>query len=430
MKRQLMDKLILWKNKEDRKPLILSGARQVGKTWLMLEFGKTQFKNTAYISFFNNKRLKQVFDNDFNVERLISNLSIEANTKILPKETLIILDEIQECPRALEALKFFCEQANDYYIVAAGSLLGVFIHNNISFPVGKVDEMTLYPLNFLEYLEAMDEEKLINLLHNKNIDLINDNSEKFINHLKNYYYVGGMPEVVYNFAKHQDYNLVREKQNIIINQYASDFSKHISSLQLTRVNQIWNSIPIQLSNENKKFMFNKINKGARFKDFELAIEWLKKSGLINVVYRTKAIKLPLKSYMDLSQFKIFSVDIGLLSAMSELNKKTLLEDNNLFIEFKGSLAEQFVCQQLISMFNLNLYYYISDNNMYENDFIFSKDGEIFPVEVKSGKNVLSKSLKNYNKTFNPDKMYRFSLLNYKIDNNLINIPLYAISLMY
>ena len=429
MKRHLINMLIEWKNDQNRKPLVLSGARQVGKTWLMNEFGKRYYKKVAYITFFNNARLKKVFENDYDINRLITNISIETNIDIEPDDTLIIFDEIQECPKALESLKYFCEQAREYNIIAAGSLLGVFLHEKISYPVGKVDEMTLYPMTFLEFLEAMGEEKLCKIIFEKNIQLINDFSDRLIELLKQYYYVGGMPEIVSDFVSNKDYNKVREKQNTIINQYIKDFSKHIKGFELTRVNQIWDSIPMQLIKENKKFIFNNIKSGARFKEYDTAIEWLKRSGLIYVVNKVTTPKIPLKAYSESSSFKIFLVDIGLLTAMAELDIKTLLDGNKVFVEFKGALAEQYVAQQLISMFNKQIYYYTSKNSIYEIDFMMSKDNHIMLVEVKSGYNLSSKSVNYFKTKYAPKYVYELSLNNYNENNETINVPLYALNLL-
>ena len=429
MRRSLITKLIDWKNSNNRKPLILSGARQVGKTWLMLEFGKKYYKNVAYITFFNNNRFKKVFEQDYNVERIIENISIETNIDIDPINTLIIFDEIQECPKAIESLKYFCENSKEYNIIAAGSLLGVFLHENISFPVGKVDELTLYPMSFFEFVEACGEEKLIKALYNKNFNIIKDFSEKYIKLLKDYYYVGGMPEIVDDFIKNKNYESTRNKQNIIINQYINDFSKHIKGLELVRVNQIWDSIPSQLLKENKKFLFNNIKSGARFKEYDTAIEWLKKSGLIYVINKVSTIKIPLKAYSKISSFKIYPVDIGLLSAMAEIDIKTLIDGNKVFVEFKGALAEQYVAQQLISIYNKQLFYFTSKDNYYEVDFLTSINNNIVPIEVKSGHNTKSKSLNYIIEKYELDNAYKISLNDYEDTNCIKNIPLYALNLI-
>lgn len=305
MQRFLMDKLIQWKEKANRKPLILKGARQVGKTWLMKEFGRTQFKKVAYITFYNNQRMKNVFENDYDIKRIIMNINIEAHVEVTPENTLIIFDEIQEAPRALESLKYFCENAPEYPIVAAGSLLGVALHAGISYPVGKVDVLDLYPMNFREFLLAMGEKPLVDLLCQPNFQYISDAKDKYIFWLKNYYYVGGMPEVVDFFAKHKDYTEVRNMQNAILAQYEGDFGKHTPSNELPRLRMVWNSIPLQLAKENKKFFFGKIKEGARAKDFELTIEWLLDCGLINKVYKVNKPAMPLKAYIDFSSFKLY-----------------------------------------------------------------------------------------------------------------------------
>ncbi len=429
MQRSLINKLVEWKNSKNRKPLILSGARQVGKTWLMLEFGKKYYKNVAYITFFNNNRFKMVLEQDYDIKRIIENISIETNVEIDPLNTLIIFDEIQECPKAIECLKYFCENAREYNIIAAGSLLGVFLHNNISFPVGKVDELSLYPMNFFEFVEACGEDKLYHALCEKKVNIINDFKDKYIRLLKDYYYVGGMPEIVENFVNNKNYEIVRDKQNIIINQYIKDFSKHIKGIELARINQIWDSIPAQLLKENKKFIFNNIKTGARFKEYDIAIEWLKRSGLIYVVNKISIPKIPLKAYSEISSFKIFPVDIGLLSAMAEIDIKTLIDGNDIFVEFKGLLAEQYVAQQLISMYNKQLFYYASKDNYYEVDFLVSINNNIIPIEVKSGYNTKSKSLSYIIEKYKLDNAYKISLNDYDNKNCIKNIPLYALNLL-
>jgi hypothetical protein len=297
MERTLMEKLIKWKDKPNRKPLILKGARQVGKTWLMKEFGRKNFKNTAYVNFDNNERMKDIFDIDYDIDRILMAINIETGQKILPGETLIIFDEIQENPRAIASLKYFCENAPEYAIIAAGSLLGVAIHEGISFPVGKVDTMELNPLSFREFLLAVDEEGLVKLIDNKDWDMIKTFKNKYIDWLKKYYFIGGMPEVVTSFVKNKDFTEVRYIQNSIIEMYENDFSKHTKDNELPRIRMVWNSIPMQLAKENKKFFFGKIKEGARAKDFELAIEWLQDCGLIKKVYNVSKPAMPLKAYI-------------------------------------------------------------------------------------------------------------------------------------
>lgn len=356
MQRFLMEELIQWKNKDNRKPLILKGARQVGKTWLMKEFGRLHFKKVAYVTFYNNQRMKKVFDDDYDIERILININIETHTEVTPEDTLIIFDEIQEAPRALEALKYFYENAPEYAVIAAGSLLGVAIHAGVSYPVGKVDTLELHPMNYREFLIAMGEEQLAELIAKNNLSLLGDFSEKYIFWLKNYYYVGGMPEIVRYYSEHKNYDEVRNMQNAILEQYEKDFGKHTSSNELPRIRMVWNSIPLQLAKENKKFFFGKIKEGARAKDFELAVEWLQDCGLIKKVYKVNKPAVPLKAYIDFSSFKLYLLDVGLLGALSELDAESILEGNEVFVEFKGALTEQYVLQQIVSDTQYNPYY--------------------------------------------------------------------------
>ena len=426
MKRYAMQQLIDWKKKPNRKPLILKGARQVGKTWLMKEFGKTQFQKVAYVTFYNNQRMKRVFDDDYDISRIIMNINIEAKVEVTPGDTLIILDEIQEAPRAIEALKYFCENAPEYAVVAAGSLLGVAIHKGVSFPVGKVDTIELHPMNFREFLEAMGETALADLLARKEYALINDFREKYIFWLKNYYYVGGMPEAVGYFAEHKDYVAVRNIQKELLDQYENDFGKHAETSDLARIRMVWNSIPMQLAKENKKFFFGQIKSGARMKDYEIAIEWLLDCGLIKKVYRVNKPAVPLKAYTDFSAFKLFLLDVGLLGALSELDAATILEGNDIFVEFKGALTEQYVLQELVSETAYTPYYYTSESGRYEMDFMVQKGRDIVPVEVKAETNLQAKSLKAYNAKFATAYAVRASMSDYRVDDWLTNIPLYAI----
>ncbi|MGN0740141.1 MAG: ATP-binding protein, partial [Treponema sp.] len=330
MERFAIQELKKWKEKTDRKPLIVMGARQVGKTWLMQEFGRRFYKNVAYISFYNNNAMKQVFETDYDIKRILSYLNIEVGFSITPEDTLIIFDEIQNAPKAFESLKYFCENASEYHIMAAGSLLGVALHHGVSYPVGKVELLNLYPLSFREYLYAMNEQPLADALLTKDFSLIDGFSQKYIYHLKNYYYVGGMPETVKNFAVHSDYNEVRTIQKNIITQYRGDFGKHVEPRELPRINMVWDSIPMQLAKENKKFFFGNIKKGARSSEFELAIQWLLDSGLVHKVNRVNEPHIPLSAYRDFSAYKLFVLDVGLLCAMAELDARTILEGNSLF----------------------------------------------------------------------------------------------------
>lgn len=426
MKRYAMQQLIEWKNRPNRKPLVIKGARQVGKTWLMKEFGAACFKKVAYITFYNNKRMANVFDDDYDIDRIIMNINIEAKIEVTPEDTLIIFDEIQEAPRALESLKYFCENAPEYALIAAGSLLGVALHQNISFPVGKVDTLDLYPMNFREFLEAVGETQLVSLLDRRDYTLISDFSSKYIFWLKNYYYVGGMPEVVAFFAEHKDYVEVRRLQTSILEQYEDDFGKHTDHTDLARIRMVWNSIPMQLAKENKKFFFGQIKKGARMKDFEIAIEWLVDCGLIVKVYKVSSPSMPLKAYIDFSAFKLFLLDVGLLGAMSELDAASILEGNEIFREFKGALTEQYVLQQLISDTAYTPYYYGTESANFEMDFSIQKGKNVVPIEVKAEVSNQAKSLKMYCKKYNPEYAVRISLNDYREEEWLTNIPLYAV----
>lgn len=402
------------------------GARQVGKTWLMKEFGKTHYEKTAYISFYNNKRMDDVFQADFDIKRILMNLNIESGVTITPGDTLIILDEIQDSPKVLESLKYFCEEAPQYHVVAAGSLLGVTIHEGVSYPVGKVDLLDLYPLNFREFLYAMDEQSLADALATKDYALIDNFSEKYLFWLKNYYYVGGMPAVVDEFRQNRDYAEVRQIQNDIVRQYEGDFGKHVDARTLPRIRLVWDSVPLQLAKENKKFFFGQIKKGARSSEYEIAIQWLVDCGLIYKVNRVNEPNMPLKAYKSMNAYKLFVLDVGLLGAMSELEAESILEGNDIFIEFKGALTEQYVLQQLISDTRYNPYYFGTEKATFEQDFLIQKGKDIVPIEVKAGENIRSQSLKAYCDKYKPNKAVRFSTLKYMDQGWMENIPLYAV----
>lgn len=425
MYRTAMDALLRWKEKINRKPLIIMGARQVGKTWLMKEFGKTHYEKTAYISFYNNKRMDDVFQADFDIKRILMNLNIESGVTITPGDTLIILDEIHDSPKVLESLKYFCEEAPQYHVVAAGSLLGVTIHKGV-YPVGKVDLLDLYPLNFREFLYAMDEQSLADALATKDYALIDNFSEKYLFWLKNYYYVGGMPAVVDEFRQNRDYAEVRQIQNDIVRQYEGDFGKHVDARTLPRIRLVWDSVPLQLAKENKKFFFGQIKKGARSSEYEIAIQWLVDCGLIYKVNRVNEPNMPLKAYKSMNAYKLFVLDVGLLGAMSELEAESILEGNDIFIEFKGALTEQYVLQQLISDTRYNPYYFGTEKATFEQDFLIQKGKDIVPIEVKAGENIRSQSLKAYCDKYKPNKAVRFSTLKYMDQGWMENIPLYAV----
>ena len=426
MERFLISELEKWKHKKNRKPMVLMGARQVGKTWLMKTFGERNYKKVAYISFYNNQAMKNIFESDYDIKRILPYLNIEVGFSITPEDTLIIFDEIQNAPKAFESLKYFYEEAPEYHIIVAGSLLGVALHQGVSYPVGKVDLLNLYPLSFREFLYAMDEKSLADALITKDYNLINNFSEKYIYHLKNYYFVGGMPEVVDSFRQNHDYNEVRNIQKNILSQYKGDFGKHASANEITKINMVWDSIPMQLAKENKKFFFGKIKEGARSSEFEIAIQWLTDSGLVHKVNRVTEPKLPLSAYKNFSIYKLFILDIGLLCAMSELDAKTILDENNLFVDFKGALTEQYVLQQLICDTNYTPYYFGTDKASFEQDFLIQKENEIIPIEVKASTNVRSQSLKTFSEKYKPKLSVRFSLLPYCDQTWMINIPLFAV----
>lgn len=426
MIRYAMKSLAAWKQKIGRKPLLIKGARQVGKTWLMKEFGKQYFKNTAYINFDNNPKMKNVFEEDYDIDRILMAINIEVKFRVTPEDTLIIFDEIQEASKALAALKYFCENAPEYAVIAAGSLLGVAIHEGVSFPVGKIDILELHPLNYREFLEAVGEKQLADLLKSGEYSLMITFKNKLIHWLRNYYYVGGMPEAVQNFVNHKDYVEVRNIQNTIIELYEDDFSKHTSLRELPRIRMVWNSIPMQLAKENKKFFFGQVKEGGRLKDFEVAIEWLLDSGLIKKVYRVNKPAMPLKAYIEFSAFKLFLLDIGLLGALSGLDAESILMGNDIFTEFKGALTEQYVHQQIVSDTNYIAYYYASGKSTVEIDFLIQKGSGIVPVEAKAEENLRAKSLKVYCEKYKPAYAVRTSMSDYKEQDWITNLPLYAI----
>ena len=426
MQRFAMDKLIEWKNNTNRKPLVIMGARQVGKTWLMKEFGKLYYDKVAYISFYNNTSMSRVFEQDYDINRIISAINIEVGFTVSAEDTLVIFDEIQDAPKAFESLKYFCEDAPEYNVIVAGSLLGAALHEGVSYPVGKVTTLNLYPLNFREFLYAVGENSLADALKTKDYALIDGFSEKYIYHLKNYMYVGGMPEAVNSFLNNSDYYAAREIQKEIILQYKGDFGKHISANELVRINMVWDSIPMQLAKENKKFFFGQIKKGARSAEFEKAIQWLVDSGLVYRVHKVNEPHVPLSAYKELTFFKLFFVDIGLLGAMSELDLHSVIEGNRLFVEFKGALTEQYVLQQMISDTEYSPYYYGTESATFEQDFLIQKGMDAVPIEVKAETNVRSQSLKAFYDKYHPATSIRLSLLNYKEQNWMVNIPLYAV----
>lgn len=426
MYRVAMENLLNWKQSKHRKPLIIEGARQVGKTWLMKEFGRQTYKNTVYINFDSNSRMAELFASDLDTDRLIMGLELYAGHKIDADNSLLIFDEVQEVPRALASLKYFCENAPQYHIVCAGSLLGIALHQGTSFPVGKVDFLKLYPLSFKEFLMAVGKERFAELLDKHDFQMITSFKQIYIDTLKHYYYVGGMPEAVQIFAENKDFNEVRIVQKRILAAYEQDFSKHAPNEIVPRLRMLWNSIPSQLAKENKKFIYGLIREGARAKDYETALLWLCDCGLVHKVSRINTANIPLKAYEDLKAFKLFVVDVGLLSCMVGLRQQTLLDGNDLFVEFKGALTEQYVCQQLKTVEDLNIYYYTNDRGSCEVDFVVDTGEQIIPVEVKAEVNLRAKSLKTYHEKFSPTVSIRTSMSDYKKEDWLINLPLYAI----
>lgn len=425
MRRDAMQQLYDWKEKTTRKPLIVRGARQVGKTWLMKEFASSAYRQFAYINFEDNEVMKDVFQKDFDVERILMAIQLVTGI-VVDTETLIIFDEIQEAPRGLTALKYFQEKAPQYHVVAAGSLLGIAMHSNDSFPVGKVDFMDLYPLSFSEFLEAVGQEAFARLLAKKDWGLIAAFRSKLIDLLKQYYYVGGMPEVVNAFINHKDYAEVRQLQQTILDSYDRDFSKHAPIAEVPRIRMIWRSVPAQLAKENKKFIYGVVKEGARAKDFELTIEWLIDAGLIYKVSRVKKAGIPLSAYEDFSAFKLFLLDTGLMGAMSGLPPQALLEGNVLFSDYKGAITEQYVLQQLKSVKGLSIYYWSSDTSRGELDFLLQKDVSVIPVEVKAEENLQSKSLRFFVEKNAGLHGVRFSMSDYRKQEWMINYPLYSV----
>lgn len=425
MKRNAIKELYEWKENNDRKPLVILGARQVGKTWLMKEFGKEAYKKCAYVNFEDNDDLRGMFEHDFDIQRIIANLQWATDVTI-DEDTLIILDEIQEAPRGITALKYFQEKAPQYHVIAAGSLLGIAMHKNDSFPVGKVDFMNLYPLSFYEFLNAIGEKKMVDLLQAKDWTMLTMVRAKFEERLRQYYFVGGMPAAVLAFVNDGDLNKVRAIQKSIIEAYERDFSKHAPAIEVPRIRMVWHSIPSQLSKENRKFIYGMIKEGARAKDFELAIEWLKDAGLIYKVNRCKKAQLPLAAYEDFSAFKMFLSDIGLMGAMSNIPVQSLLNGNMLFSDFKGALTEQFVLQQMKTNQSLSIYYWSADNSRGEIDFLVQQEEKVIPIEVKAEENLQAKSLRMFVERNPGLKGCRFSMSPYREQDWLVNYPLYSV----
>jgi hypothetical protein len=426
MERLRLKKLLEWKNSSARKPLIIRGARQTGKTWLMLEFGRRFYKSVAYINLEKSSRLKGFFEGGYDTNRIITAFELELNLKINAEDTLIIIDEIQEIPRAITSLKYFCEDAPQYHIVAAGSLLGVALHSDVSFPVGKVDFMDLYPLNFTEFLYACGDGKYVELLQQNDWQMVTAFKQTLIMRLKEYYYTGGMPEAVKAFIEGKGFTEVREIQKNILSAYELDFSKHAPINAVPRIRMIWNSILAQLAKENKKFIYGLLKEGSRAKEYEMAISWLTDCGQVYKINRVKKPGLPLKAYEDPAAFKLFIVDVGLLAALGDLNSKTLLESTSIFTEFKGSLTEQYVLQQLISDDEFVIKYWSSENSSAEVDFVIQHKNTVIPIEVKAEENLHAKSLGVYSQKFKPVISIRTSMSDFREQDWMKNIPLYGL----
>jgi len=426
MYRKEIKNLIKWKLSKSRKPLIVQGARQVGKTWLIREFGRTEFKQTIYVNFEKEIRLQHLFLQDLNPKRIITTLEAFFATKIIAEESLIFFDEIQSAPKGITSLKYFCEDVPEYFVVASDSLLGMNVHNKVSFPVGKVNFLYLFPMSFCEFLLAIGEQGLVNILEEKLWDLLPVFTERFKENLRYYLYIGGMPEVVNDFVENRDWRNIRKKQEEILATYENDFSKHAPTEMVPRLNMVWQNIPAQLSKENKKFIYGVMKEGARAKNFELAIQWLVDSGILLKSYRLSKPAMPLIAYQDMSAFKLFFNDVGLLAAKADLDLKAIVSGNNVFTEFKGALTEQFVMQQLKAAEIDYIGYWTNERSTAEVDFVIQHHGEIVPIEVKATENLKAKSFKLFCEKYAPETAIRTSLSNYQKESWMINVPLYII----
>jgi len=430
MERSAMTQLIQWKNKASRKPLIIRGARQTGKTWLMKEFGRTKYAHTVYINFEGNTIMKELFSTDRDTTRLIQGIELYSGTNIVPADTLLIFDEIQEVPQALSSLKYFTENARQYQIICAGSLLGVALHTGTNFPVGKVEFLDLHPLTFAEFLHATGNEQYMRTLSLLDFEMIAPFRSLYRDLLKHYYCIGGMPEVVDAYARNKDFAEARSIQKNILNAYDQDFSKHAPYDLVPRLRMIWNSIPSQLARENKKFIYGLIKEGSRAREYELALHWLYDSGLVHKVHRVTTPRLPLKAYEDIKAFKLFMLDLGLLSCLAGIRPQTVLEGSILFSELKGALTEQYVLQQLCACPDTIPYYWSNERNSAEIDFLIETDTDLVPIEVKAEINLQAKSLKSYRTQFSPRIAVRTALTDYKEETGLVNLPLYAVGFIH
>ncbi len=427
MDRHSIRELVKWKEARRRKPLIIEGARQVGKTWLVKEFARKYYDNIAYINFEEQIYMRNLFETDFDVKRIIPAIDAATHQTCKPGNTLIFLDEIQEATNGITALKYFYENAPEYHIIVAGSLLGLELHKQTSFPVGKVQFMTLYPMSFLEFLDALGESALTGFIEKRDWDNVNLFAAKLKDLLKQYYYVGGMPEAVLAFSETRDWREVREIQHEILESYDRDFSKHAPEEIVPRIRQLWNSLPAQLSKENRKFLYGVVREGARAREYEIALQWLFDGGMIHRVSNVSAPRLPLKSYEDKTSFKIFAVDIGLLGAMCGLDSDTIVKGNSIFTEFKGALTEQYVLQQL--KLKHEPYYWSKPNARQEIDFLIQIGSEIVPIEVKAEENLKAKSLRRFVLDNKTNTAYRTSMSNFREEEWMTNLPLYCLSII-
>ncbi len=427
MERKKLADLEKWRQKPDRKPLIVHGTRQVGKTWLLKEFGKRAYKDVAYINFEANERMAALFSSNLDTQRLLTGLRIESGCSIEPGTTLIIFDEVQENPQALTSLKYFAEEAPTYHIAAAGSLPGIAMHRGTSFPVGKVEFLDLYPLSFEEFLWALGEAELAGLLSGHDWQMLELFRDKLIDYLKYYFCVGGMPECVGSFAAGRDLDKVRETQGRLLSAYEQDFSKYAEPAMVPRIRAVWNSIPSQLAREQRKFTYGLVREGARAREYEIAIQWLCDAGLLHKVYRVSKPGLPLRAYQENSAFKLFMVDTGLLAAHAHLPTRAVLNGSGIFEEAKGALTEQYVAQELRLRDDFDVFYWSSGTSQAEVDFLVQIGESVYPLEVKAAENLQAKSLRVYRDKFSPPRSYRTSLSPYRAESCLTNIPLYALA---
>lgn len=424
MKRDILEKLVEWKNNDHRKPLILNGARQVGKTYILKEFGAKEYSKVAFLSLDRDRKAVEIFEKGGSTTDMLVALSAVSQVDITPDDTLVVLDEVQDCPRALEALKYFCEDAPRVHVVVAGSLLGVSLHAGVSYPVGKVDELRLYPMSFLEFLEAMGKQRLASVIREGNWSVVNMLATELVGLLRQYYYVGGMPAAVAAYVEGRGLQEVRRIQQQIVRDYRRDFSKHAPAREVPRINMVWDSIPMQLAKENRKFVYGAMKKSARAADFELAIQWLVDAGLAYKVCRVSKPSMPLRFYEDMNVFKLFMLDVGLMGAMAETSPESMLVGDGIFSEYKGAFTELYVFTQLESL-GLPLYYHSVDKSTIEIDFMTQWNDRVIPIEVKAEVNVKSKSLRTFISNNPGLKAIRYSMLPYEEQEYMTCIPLYA-----